>query len=284
MWTNLTLLAASVLVAITCGGVEATPELASDELRPVADKLFTSFSRAAQTQDAAAFRELLVADIRERCSVEEIEASLEGTEILNPQMEVRTVYIDVGDSDRALIEVAAPVGPGGDILEGLATAFIVAFPWPMARENGEWRMGLPSMLHLIPGEDCPFAADSESYEVELAAPAPIGPEGVSEPLRLGPPPGAKAIEGESGVGRGTRTSRLLLETNMVLDELVEYYRKQLVNASVDVWEEELVRENWMEVSFTFRDDKGMLWFGELNISLVEGLLWSVGLFVSDSPS
>ncbi len=47
-------------------------------------------------------------------------------------------------------------------LGGLATTFATLFPFPMVREEGEWRLGL---IALAGGPDteegCPFAEDDE---------------------------------------------------------------------------------------------------------------------------
>ena len=152
----LTLLAA-------CGG-EATPTTTpgpalptAQELKQAGQELFDTFSASIQTRDAAALHGIFVADLRERCTVEQMQESLANGDVPFPNAEVRTVFLDVDDPSRALLQLGLLDQPEGN-LQALASGFAFAFPFPMVRQEGEWRLSFP-FLAIAPEEGCPFAAD-----------------------------------------------------------------------------------------------------------------------------
>lgn len=124
----------------------------SQELRQAGDELFSAFSAAVQ--------ELLVAPLRERCTVEQVQGALAG-DVPFLDVDVKAVFLDLENPSRALVRVALQEEPE-EGLGGLATTFATLFPFPMVREEGEWRLDL---LALAGGRDteegCPFAEDDE---------------------------------------------------------------------------------------------------------------------------
>ena len=141
-------LTVSLLTLLAACGKEATstatPGLAqptAQELKQAAQELWNTFSASIQTRDAAALHGIFVADLREQCTVEQMQKSLASGEVALPNAEVRTVYLDSEDPSNALMQLAMLNQPGGN-LEALALGFIFAFPLPMAREEGEWRLSL----------------------------------------------------------------------------------------------------------------------------------------------
>ncbi len=285
------------LGVMSCGGSQPTPGSTvtatqepipqAEEVRATAENLFTTVATALQEGDAATFHKLLASDLRERCTVEEIQAALAAGEVLTPQLEVKGVYIDLEDNNRVLVDVAAvPLEPEEGLVEGLATALAGAFPWPIVREDGEWRFSLP-FLSLLPEEDCPYAAaaqeaeqsdaqgaeQSDAQEVEqsdadVPSPFPVGPEllpGQVEVPRLEPPQGVNILSSGSGRGEGEAFASALLETDMALAALLEYYRQQVLEPDWMVQQEE-VTEDLAVLTWIFRDDANRPGYGVLLIA------------------
>ena len=261
------------LLAMACGSSEpasvsapaAVSEAAPDaeELRAAAEYLFANVGAALQAGDAAEFLRLLATDIRERCTVEEVQAALASGEVLTPQLEVKAVYMDLEDNNRALVEVAVPPKPDEGSMEGLATAFAGAFPWPIVREDGGWRFNLP-FLSLLPGDDCPYAAVAQGAEPPDAdVPPPSRIESVAP--RLDPPPGVNMLSGGGGRGEGEMFASARLETDMTLAELLEYYRPQVLELGSVVQQEE-VTEGLAVLTWTFHDNANRPGFGVLLIA------------------
>ena len=84
--------------------VQSQPTLASSakEVKQAAQELFDNLSAAIEAKDAATYRDLLVADLRERCTVEQLQVGVESGHLVFPEVEVRAVYLDAADPNRAL--------------------------------------------------------------------------------------------------------------------------------------------------------------------------------------
>ena len=132
-----------ILGAVACGGNGAAtptpgPKLpTAQELKQAAEDLFTAVSAAAAAQDAAAFLELMPASVRELCTAEQLQEPFASDDATFPEVEVTSVLVDLEDPDQALVRVKLRIDPQERSLEGLATAFITAFPFPMVREEGQ---------------------------------------------------------------------------------------------------------------------------------------------------
>ena len=210
--SRFTLPALLVLLVAACGGSDPTPTLTASPtptvaptptlssalpeaaaLEIVARELFEAFFSAAKVRDATTYHGLLEADIREKCTVEQVSEVLDSDDALFPDLEVQDIYLNLNQPDRALVQLAAPEDPEAG-LEGLATTVAVAFPFPMVLEEGTWRLGLP---FLPPGEGCPFdtSGGSSSAETEVRVtpiPQPLAPQPFEVPP-LEPPPGVESL-------------------------------------------------------------------------------------------
>ena len=71
----------------------------SQELRQAGDELFSAFSAAVQSQDGAAFHELLVAPPRERCTVEQVQGAVAG-DLPFLHVDVKAVFLDLENPSR----------------------------------------------------------------------------------------------------------------------------------------------------------------------------------------
>ena len=186
----LTLLAA-------CGG-EATPianpgpaSSAAQDLKQAARELWDTFSTSTKTLDgAAALHGIFIADIRERCTVEQMKETLWSDEGAFPDIEVRSVFLDLEDPSRALMQLALLDQPDNDPssgnVQGIASGFAYAFPFPLVREQGVWRLGFPILaMGTEPG--CPFWAENPG-QGETAPPPPRQIEATPQPAfpRLSP--------------------------------------------------------------------------------------------------
>ena len=259
-----------------CGGEAtppATPGLAqptAQELKQAGQELFDTFSASIETRDADALHGIFVADLRERCTVEQMQQSLASGDAPFPNAEVRTVFLDLEDPSRALMEVALLDQPEGNV-EALASGFAFAFPFPMVREQGEWRLSFPS-LAIAPQEGCPFAegASQEESRTTVARQLEATPQPAFQ--RLAPPPGIRSIGGSSGGGRGQYNASVLLETNMTLVSLLEHYRQQVLQPDWTV-QQEIMDEGLAALSWTLRDEADQPWFGVLLITPAEEGMW-----------
>ena len=135
-----------LLGAVACGQ-DGTPTPipgptlpTSQELRQAGDELFGAFATAVQAQDGAAFHELLVAPLRERCTVEQVQGAL-ADDVPFLDVDVTAVFLDLENPSRALVRVALR-GEPEEGLGGLATTLATLFPFPMVREEGKWRLDL----------------------------------------------------------------------------------------------------------------------------------------------
>ena len=101
-----------------------------------------------------------------------------------------------------------------------------------------------------------------------------------EHLRLEPPPGVFARESGSITGDGEASTSVLLETGMTLDELLEYYRAQVLGPDSTV-QQQSVGEDLALLTWTFRDDDNRPGFAALLITpvgdeLIQVRMWMAG--------
>ena len=193
-------------------------------------------------------------------------------------VDVTAVFLDLENPSRALVRVALREEPE-EGLGGLATTFATLFPFPMAQEEGQWRLDLLALAGgLDTGEGCPFAEDEEVgeevAEAEARPPRPVSPE---DPLgdipSLEPPPGVSSFESASLRSIGEASASALLETDMPLAALLEFYRQQVLGPGSEVKQEE-VADDLAVLTWTFQDADGFSWFGVLLITPGgEGLRW-----------
>ena len=154
----------ALLVACSGGATPtATPSLAqptAQELKQAAQELWEIFSASTQPPGAAAaLHGIWIADIRERCTIEQIQETLASGEAPFPNIKVGSVFLDLEDPSRALMQM--------DLLDQLEpndahpSGFAFAFPFPMVREQGEWRLGFPILANPSQ-EGCLFSGFSNN--------------------------------------------------------------------------------------------------------------------------
>ena len=97
--------------------------------------------------------------------------------------------LDLEDPSRALMQVALL-----DPADGIG-ALAFAFPFPMEREEGEWRIDLP-FLAIALDESCPFVQGSDQQAPERRDRGGPVNEVMLDPRRLLPPPGVTIRGGD----------------------------------------------------------------------------------------
>ncbi len=266
----------SLLALLVACGKEATPTATpgpasptAQELKQAAQELWDTFSASTQTLvGAAALHEIFIADIRERCTIEQMQETLRSGEAPFPNIEVGSVFLDLHDPSRALMQLDLLDQPKN---EAHASGFAFAFPFPMVREQGEWRLGFPILANASQ-EGCPFSGFSSNEEEVSVAPRQL--DATPQPAfpRLAPPPGVRSIGGGSGGGRGQYNASVLLATNMTLVALLEHYRQQVLQPDWKV-QQETMDEGLAAFSWTLRDEADQPWFGVLLITPSEEGMW-----------
>ncbi len=275
---SIAVLTISLLVLLAACGKEATPTAnpgpapsADQDLKQAAQGLWDTFSASTQTLDgAAALHGIFTADIREQCSVEQMQETLWSGEGAFPDIEVRSVYLDLEDPSRALMQLALLDQTEGN-LQGIASGFAYTFPFPLVREQGVWRLGFPILaIGTEPG--CPFTLNSG--QGETVSPPPRQIEATPQPAfpRLEPPPGAWAKRSGSGGGKGEYNASALLITDMTLAALLEHYRQQVLQPDWKV-QQETMDEGLAGFTWTLRDEADQPWFGVLLITPAEDGIW-----------
>ena len=103
----------SLLALLVACGKEATPtttgpaSATAHELKQAAQELWNTLSAPTQTRDAAAaLHRIFIADIRERCTIEQMQEALASGEAPFPNIEVGSVFLDLHDPSRALMQLA----------------------------------------------------------------------------------------------------------------------------------------------------------------------------------
>ena len=278
---SLLLLASLVVAVITlaCNGAAATPTAtptptlpSSQEIKQAGHDLFDAIAQASRDNDAAAFHRLMNSDLRERCTVEQLEGMVEAEDDLFTGMDIRAAYLDLEDSNRAWLEVAR-----SGVAEGTMDSF--TFPIPMVREEGLWRT---SFLFIPPGEGCPYAMRGEASEPTSESMS------MSSRTSMTPPPGAQLLDSRSGrSSRGGTTveedEALFIRTDMTLAELLDYYRQQLLQPGGGV-QHESVAEDLAVLTWNFRNDndEGSPWIGVLLIVPAAEDVWWVRVWKTNS--
>ena len=275
----LTLSLLAVLAA--CGGQStptATPSPAqptAHELKQAGQQLFDTFSTAIQTQDAAALHGIFVADLRGRCTVEQMQEALGSGGVSFPEAEVKAVFLDLEDPTSAFMQLALSGQPEGNF-EAVVSGMAFAFPFPMMLEEGGWRLSFPT-LAIVQEEGCPFSGGSTQAEARPEGRRIVEPTPQPALPRLAPPPGARAIVSGGGGGSGEYTASVLLKTDMTLVALLEHYRQQIIQPEWKV-QQETIDEGLAALTWTLRDEADYPWFGVLLIIPAEDGQWWVRMW------
>ncbi len=264
------------LLAACSGGTTptATPsptQPTAQELKLAAQGLFDVFAASIQSRDGAALHEIFVSDLRERCTVEQMQESFGSGEATFPNAEIDAVFLNLEDPSSAFMRLALKDQPEGSP-ETSASGLALAFPFPMALEEGGWRLDFPALV--LPQEGgCPFAGGSSQDGTRQADRRMVDATPQPALPRLAPPPGAQAIASGSGGGSGEYNASVLLETDLTLVALLEYYRQNVVQPDWTV-QQETLKEGLAALTWTFRDDGDHPWFGVLLIAPADdGQMW-----------
>ena len=163
-WFTFSALSLALIVILAACSSESTESPAgtsllpaSLELKQAGQELFDAFSTSMQDGDGAALHAIFVADLRQRCTVEQVQESLTSSGNPFPNAEVSSIYLDLEDHSNALMQLTLLDQPDGSPT-GLSAGFILAFPFPMEFEGDEWKLGFPS-IGQVSGGGCPFAGD-----------------------------------------------------------------------------------------------------------------------------
>jgi hypothetical protein len=267
------------------GGIQDKNLPSAQELKEAGQEIFTTFSASIEAGDGTALHQILVADLRQRCTVEELEISLATGGQPFPKSEIRSIYVDMEDPSNALMQLTLLDQPNGG-LGDLSAGFAVAFPFPLELEQEGWRLGFPA-ISLPTGDGCPFVGGSSQGEASVSAQrqADSIPQEVHPSLSLmqiAPPSAVLTLMSSSGGGEGQFTSSTLLQTDLPLVTLLEHYRQEVVQPN---WElgQDTVTEDLAAITWTSRDDAGgSPSFGVLLITSSEKGLWWVRLWTGGS--
>ena len=278
------------LLAVACGSAptatpspipEPTPTRGpvlptAQELKQAGEELFSAFFIAIEAKDIAALHGLLAADIRERCTPEQVQQALTFDDGVFPELEVKAVFVDLEDPNIALVQVSLIAEPETG-LEGSASSIPTIFPFPMVQEDGQWRLSFPSFPK---GEGCPFTDESSQEESVAVTEATRRLEPTPHPAfpRLEPLPGGHALFSGSGGNIGEHNASLLLRTDMTLVALLEHYRAQVLQPDWKV-QQQTMDEGLAAITWTFRDGADFPRFGVLLIAPAEEGLWWVRLWI-----
>ena len=245
-----------------------------DKVKGAVQLLFDSWNRALVEKDAALFHSLLKRELAGSCGLEKLQSWLDQGEGFYEGVEVRSVFLDVADPSRALVEITARLRAGEPEL-------LLSFPWPVALEEGEWRAGFPTSLS---AESCPYKASEW----------PSGDEGRGRQFSqipglnlnlerrhdiLAAVPGTRVVHsafstetfgsistGSSMAGGPNKVNiHAELETDAAGAELVRLYRDGLKHPSWDILDEGSSGDfGWF--SWTVLDGEGLLWHGKLVVA------------------
>jgi hypothetical protein len=190
------------------------------------------------------------------------------------------------------MELALLDQPTGN-LQGIDSGFAFSFPFPLVREEGEWRLGFPT-LAIVTEPGCPFAqnpgqqASERSASTATATPTfsfsqgplpahlqeflqrPPSPDWNYEPYlpEIAPPAGLKYVAVSSGAS--TRGAGSLLELNFQASLITgkdpaileEHFREQLLGRGWHL-EDQAGTPAVALSAWTFRDDHGEQFHGFL---------------------
>lgn len=254
---------------VACGGNAApteTPGLAqptAQELKQAGQGLFDTFSASIKSKDAAALHAIFVSDIRERCTVEQMQASMISGESSFPNAEVKTVFLDLENPSSALMQLALRDQPN-DGSVGLAAGFAFAFPFPMLMEDGAWRLSFPALV-MVAEEACPFAEQSSQSGSVTATAQRIQATPQAALPSLAPPTGVQTISSGSGGGNGEYSATVLLKTEMPVDVLMDYYRNHVLQPNWEL-QNEMMDEGVAALTWTFLDEASQPGFGALVVA------------------
>ena len=243
------------------------------ELKNAVQLLFDSWNRALAERDVALFHSLMTRELAGSCRLEGLQSWLDQGEGFFTEAEVRSVFLDVADPSRALVEIIVRQHTGGPEVP-------FSFPWPVVLEEGGWRAGFPVGLT---AQSCPYMASERPSEPdgrERQSPQIPGLDLDRRGDILAAVPGTNVLHGgfsteTYGSSFSTSSSRAggpnqvsifaELETDASGAELVRLYRDGLMHPTWDILDEGSSGDfGWF--SWTVLDGEGLLWRGKLVVA------------------
>ena len=158
----LLLLPALMLLLIGCGGgsqpESTSAQVATGEQHPVPQgtelletvgHLWDSLSDAKENEDAEEIYRLFSSDLRDRCSLEDVEDWLPNAGYFFFFEGVTAVFLDAANPHRGVAEMA------GEVIGSEGERGTMSVLMPMVWEEDDWRLVWPMDDSLVKG--CPFA-------------------------------------------------------------------------------------------------------------------------------
>lgn len=159
------LFAVFLALVVACGSDDPTDvanHQSADEIEKAAQELFANWLEATQNRDAATFHSLVAADVRDRCTIEQLDQFFtnDNDAFTYPEMHVKEVFLAAGNSEEAFMTMELRNEPrtGRD---GAIDAYVASVPYPIVREDGKWRMVIQGIYS---GDDCPFFGETSTQE------------------------------------------------------------------------------------------------------------------------
>lgn len=250
---------------------DLTETMAGMEIRKETQALFDTLQEAFRTADAGLLHSTMPRDLALLCPAESMEPWLLENGPRIQAFELASVFIDAEDPDRGMAQLA--LIPERDEAKPLQVESVHWFPltgvpFPLKREEGQWKAGYPIPQEL-PG--CPY----QPHQFVPSEPG-VGPDypnipGLdfnmwNIPFRNPEPASLDYLShtnfhGSSG-GMYDISSSSLQATDLNAGELISRYRERLAQPSWNIRERGTgTNASWL--TWTVHDEEGHLWYGTL---------------------
>lgn len=250
----------------------------SDEaIKTAVQQLFDTWTRALTEADAALFHSILTRELADNCGLDDLQSWLGQDEVSAGEFlvgaEVVAVFVDVADPGRALAELSAGQRPR--MIEES-----ILFPWPVALEDGKWRVGFPTAS---PAQQCPYvgsSSPSEPDDDEREYPQIPGLDLERRKDIFAAVPGTRVVRGSIRAGNSGSSFSSggsmspydnnvniygELETESTAGQVALLYRDGLIHPSWEIIDEGS-SEDFGWFSWIVPDNEGRLWHGTLVVA------------------
>ena len=158
-----------LVFTIACGSdspTNTTNPQSANEIKKAAQELFADWVEATEKHDASAMYPTLARNITDRCTIEQMEEffAMDLNAFTYPEMDVKEVFLAAGNTEEAFMTMELRNEPReGE--EGTIDSYVANVPYPIAWEDGRWRMVLNFP---VLGDGCPFVGSFSSQEATPA--------------------------------------------------------------------------------------------------------------------
>ena len=248
-----------------------TETMAGKETKKEVQALFNTLLEAYRTADAALLRSTMPRDMALLCPAESMEPWILENGPRIRAFELASVFIDAEDPNRGMAQL--DLLPERDEAKPLQVESVHWFPitgvpFPLKREDGQWKAGYPipqelpgcpyQPHHFVPAEqavgpDYPKipGLDFNMWNAPFRNPEPASLDSLSQTSFHGSPGGMYAISSSS-----------LQATDLNAGELISRYRERLAQPSWNIREQGTGADaSWF--TWTVQDDENHVWFGTL---------------------